>query len=191
MNRESRQAFLLALLPALIAGAAYVYLHARPARSRVKVLQAEVDQATAARPGPGEEQTMRMLQASLGIEIERAKTRSGNDRAGGPRIGEPAPTADVGSRLAALLKAHGLTLLEDHPGAAGIDAKLPKALEDAGKNAKDRLRTLRFRGRYADVAAAMGGLKDAVDSGIPLRLEMKPAAERTAAPPEWTLVLWI
>lgn len=191
MNRERRQLLLLAVLPALVAAAAYVYFHARPARSRVKALQAALDQATAAQPGPGEEQTMRLLHASLGIEIERARGKSGKGRGGGPRIGEPAPAAEVGSRLAALLKAHGLTLLEDQSGAAGTDAKLPKVLEDADRKAKDRLRTLRFRGRYADVAAAMAGLKDAVDSGIPLRLEMRPAAERTAEPPEWTLVLWI
>lgn len=189
MKPDRRQKTLVALAPALLVALAYVHLHARPELKRLSTEEHAIAGAALARPARIYIDEQRRALA----ELEEKGSPSGVAQVSAGCCDSRTP-AQAGELLASLLHAHRLLLLEERSGGAELAGALPKPMDEQVRSAPARsparVRSLRFRGKYADVVALLAGMRETLHDAVVLKLRLAPAANEHESR-EWTLVLWI
>lgn len=189
MKPDRRQKILVALAPALLVALAYVHLHARPGLKRLSAEEDAIAGAEQARPARIYIEEQRRVLAEL--EVQGSPSGSAQASAG---CGDLRTPAQAGELLASLLHGHRLLLLEERSGGSELAGVLPKPMDEQVRSAPAgspaRVRSLRFRGKYADVVALLAGIRETLQDAVVLKLRLAPAANEHESR-EWTLVLWI
>ncbi|NUN51050.1 MAG: hypothetical protein HUU15_19770 [Candidatus Brocadiae bacterium] len=189
MTPDRRQKLLVALAPALLVALAYVHLHARPESKRLSAEADAIAGAERARPARITIEEMERVLAEFGAQANPAETAQVSAGCSGSRT-----PAQAGELLASLLHGHRLLLVEDRSGGAELAGALPKPMDEQMRSAPAgspaRVRSLRFRGKYADVVALLGGIRESLHDAVVLKLRLAPVTNEHESR-EWTLVLWI
>lgn len=186
-----REAFALVMVPAFLVVAVYLWF---PRAALARDIDAQRARVTELQRGTPRVETESREIALLETRRERLAELTEQARvvAGAALV----PVRDAEGHAAAresftrTLAQHGLVLLEDVEGGLDVDQRLPPhlAAHHARTGVKARVRTVRFTGAYAAVAAALRELA-APDIGVTvLRLQMnrRDAARGGLA---WTMVV--
>lgn len=194
MRPQRRQAVLAAILPGLAVGAAYLFLFAKPAKREIDSLRATMRRAGETKSPPGAEAEQAARMRRLYSELDRLKEARDREAAvpgGTATAGGGAPDrAKAGERLTRLLARHDLRLTEETAEAGAAAGALPPESRKppVGTPSDARPRSLRFRGRFLDVLAALREMDGLRDSALPIRIRMEPAADGKEAL-QWTLIV--
>ncbi len=183
-----RRTAAIVLLPALVLATAYVYFPRARVERRVAALERSIQSAR-------EQAPTLAAQAAAATELDALRRTAGELRRAAAPVesdthASPASHTDAVARAATvenvllLLAKHGLTLTEESTGPLGVEAAASPML----RGARGPVRTLRFRGRYFDVLAALEELVGSDAHAFPLQLEMKRSRDAGGAL-LWTLVL--
>jgi hypothetical protein len=172
------------LLPGLVAATAYVYFPRATAARNITGLEARIEEVRLQAPTLAAEARVTEELSALRRVAEELR-RAAAPVAPAPRTHEDAASraADVEAVLL-LLARHDLTLTEESTGPIGIEAAASPLL----RGVRGPVRTLRFRGGFFDVLAALNELVESGARAFPLQLEMKRSRDEEGAL-LWTLML--
>lgn len=182
--RTSRRALAIMLLPGLVAATAYVYLPRARAARNVAALEARIEESRMQAPTLAAEARVTEELDALRREEEALR------RSAAPAAQTSRPHEDVVARAAnveqvlLLLARHDLTLTEESTGPIGVEAAASPLL----RGVRGPVRTLRFRGAFFNVLAALNELVASDAPVFPLQLEMKRSRDEEGAL-LWTLML--
>ncbi|MFN0244979.1 MAG: hypothetical protein ACKVWV_19010 [Planctomycetota bacterium] len=190
-----RRALTWMLLPGLVVATAYVYGPRARIVQAVATARASTESARRDMPSVADlARTLRDVETLREqVRAERELTEKTRERvqnaANGLRPSEPEARARAAARTSLVLAERNIALLEESP---GFDAqeRLPDALVRrlTGSSLPVTPRTVRLRGRYMDVLAALTELVESNVGLIPI--ELKLTRERDASGvPLWILVV--
>jgi len=198
VKTTDRDKMIMLVLPAAAVLLIYFFFLRPKDQTELDKAQKELKSVQAKSPTPLllQQKTVRLAQLNHDLQASQEQQAS-LQRKWEELTGTGAEAARRSERieqLAAMLKQHGLTVIEQGHAEGGKDATLPRELEPISKrfSAGHGPQVWRFRvsGNYASLLAAIGKMSDGESAVIPLGLTMKEANLLTDTR-EWTLLVWI
>lgn len=171
-------------LPALLVALAWIVAGRMPLLAELERTRTRLAEARAQNPADG---ALLPEIAGLSARIAGLKVQA-PPPAAGPRPASATERAARREALSAVLFRHGLRLDAEESSTLDLGPAAAAALGGEGGRSRVPVTTLRFRGRWDDVRAALAALRETDPGLLPLRLEMD-ADRVTGGAPAWTLVL--
>lgn len=186
-----REAIALALVPAFLVVAVYLWLPRAALAREIESARARVTELERGTPRvETQSRELALLETRrerLAELTERSRTTAG---AASLPVRDAAALAAARERFTRALARHALVLTEEVEGGAEIDLRLPPELATrfAAGNVRPRVRTVRFSGAYPDVVSALRELSSAEVGAVVLRLQMGRRATASGGL-AWTMVV--
>ncbi len=202
MKFTEREKIVLLLVPLAIVLGGYAWWHNIFQQPKSLAVEQSHQAALTAQPSPSEKFVQQVRKKILDREVEELQKQKadleGQAAVAAGREVDPRRRIEKEKLLGALLRKHGLEVLDEGLVVRAEQAKLPASVVEAlgrfGKPSTQptaQVRRLRLAGTFIDVLAAAGELA-AMESppGVPVSLSM---AEADVQDPQldWTLLIWM
>ncbi len=202
MKFTEREKIVVLLLPLAIVLGAYAWWYDIFQRPKSLAVEQTYQAALTAQPTPSDKLVQQSRKKLLDREVEELQKQKadldGQAAVAAGREVDPRRRIEKEKLLGALLRKHGLEVVDEGPAADANQAKLPASVVEAlgrfGQPSTQpiaQVRRLRLAGTFIDVLAAVGELAAMeVPPGVPISLSM---AEADVQDPQrnWTLLVWM
>lgn len=201
MTTSNRDKILVMILPALLTLLAYLYWFFFPIRGEILKAYNELRSLQARQPSLAQLQLKAARVSQLKDDLERCQQQKQDlEKQWQALVGGGAETGRRSLKiegLTALLKQHGLNILEQAQAEGSKESNMPPALagvvkrmSEAGEQHRPQVWRFRVQGSYLSLLRVLSRLGQGDTLVIPLSLTMKEA-EWHSDVREWTLLLWI